>query len=233
MSEGVKDKATPTEAQERDRKNGSETEKAGAERPNPASPESDDTMEGATVNPAASDASGAAEEEGGNAGEDVAQMVAKLAEAEDRFLRLNAEFENTKKRLAKHHAESLRYALTPLLQDLIGIMDSLEHAVDHARKEPGAEAETGATDASAMVEGIELVKRQLQGVFDKYGMTRIEDEGKPFDPNRHEGIKVVETTQHPPETVVQVMRAGYLLHDRVVRPAMVSVAKRPASAGTA
>ncbi len=151
------------------------------------------------------------------------QAEAQLAALHDKYLRLQAEFENYKKRIHKEHAEALKYAQTPLLRDLIGIMDNLERALEHADQEPGDNAE-------AMRSGIEMVVRQLQGTFDKFGLERISAEGQPFDPTRHEAMTVVKTDAVPEDHVYQEFQPGYVLHERVVRPAMVSVAKPARSA---
>ncbi|MDH5750859.1 MAG: nucleotide exchange factor GrpE [Deltaproteobacteria bacterium] len=175
--------------------------------------------EGSPAEPAARPAaeSGATETAGSiNAGE----LQRRLEESEDKLLRLHAEFDNYKKRNAKQHAESLKYALTPVLQDLITLMDNLERAVDHARKDQGEGSES-------LLEGVEMVRRQLAGVFEKYGLSRIDAVGKPFDPNVHEAMSIVETDTMEENHVAEEFQAGYFLHDRVVRPAMVTVSKRP------
>ncbi|MDH4248583.1 MAG: nucleotide exchange factor GrpE [Deltaproteobacteria bacterium] len=226
MSDGSKDKPNTPENKTGDSQ--AYQEAAGPQGSSAGSPpEPDSESSGATGEATARSASGTSAS--GPAGDQpesmpgAAGLAEELAAANDNYLRLHAEFENTKKRLAKHHAESLRYALTPVLKDLIVIMDNLERAVEHARKEPDPES-------TSLLEGVEMVQRQLQSVFDKYGLTRMEAAGKPFDPNLHEGIHVVETLEVAPDTIMQEFQVGYLLHERVVRPAMVSVAKRPADA---
>ena len=143
----------------------------------------------------------------------------QLAERQDANLRLQAELENFKKRVLKEQAENLRYAQLPLLKELTVAMDNLQRALEHTRK-------AGTTEATALAEGIELVARQLGAIFERFGMTRVPTEGTPFDPTRHEAVSVVETNEVPENHVLQEFRAGYVLHDRVVRPAMVSVSKR-------
>jgi len=142
----------------------------------------------------------------------------------DRFLRLQAEFENYKRRIGKEHADSLRYAMTPLVTELAPIMDNLERAVEHAHSEP---KEVGA----ALVEGIEMVVKQMRDAFGRFGVTRIAAVGKPFDPAQHEAIAVVEREDVADNHVLEEYQAGYLLHDRVIRPARVSVSKRVTEAG--
>lgn len=137
----------------------------------------------------------------------------------DKYLRLQAEFDNYKKRLAKEQADSLRYAQTPLLRDLLAVQDNLERALEHARSD-------AANGAEAITSGVEMVAKTLREIFERHGMTRIEALGQPFDPNLHEAMGVVETFEVPENQVLEECQAGYLLHDRIVRPAMVIVSKR-------
>lgn len=139
----------------------------------------------------------------------------------DRFIRAQAELENYKKRIAKEHAESLRYALTPLVTEMAAILDNLERAVEHARKEP--------EDGGALLAGIEMVLKQMQETLARFGVTRIESVGKPFDPALHEAMGVVERSDVPENQVLDEFQAGYILHDRVIRPSRVIVSKAAAT----
>ena len=150
---------------------------------------------------------------------EVEQARAQAAENYEKFLRLHAEFENFKKRMHKDQAEAMKYAQLPLLRDFTTVMDNLERAVEHARKNSG-------TDLEGLVAGIELVIKQATDTFERFGMKRITAKGEAFDPTRHEAMAVVETTDAPENQVIEEVQAGYMLHDRVVRPAMVTVAKR-------
>ena len=150
---------------------------------------------------------------------EVEQARAQAAENYEKFLRLHAEFENFKKRMHKDQAEAMKYAQLPLLRDFTTVMDNLERAVEPARKNSG-------TDLEGLVAGIELVIKQATDTFERFGMKRITAKGEAFDPTRHEAMAVVETTDAPENQVIEEVQAGYMLHDRVVRPAMVTVAKR-------
>jgi molecular chaperone GrpE len=180
--------------------------------------------------PEGSDAAAAAAEPGpaepAAGPSELEQARQEAAESFERALRLQAEFENYKKRVAKEHAESLRYALSPLVTDVASALDNLERAIEHARKEPGE-------GVAALVAGIEMVLKHLYETLARYGVKRIEAVGKPFDPAQHEAINVVETDEVPANQVLDVYQAGYLLHDRVIRPARVSVSKRLSDAGNA
>ena len=150
--------------------------------------------------------------------DELEQVRQEMKQTFDKYLRLQAEFENYKKRIQKEHSDSLKFALSPLLKDLIGIMDNLERAVDHAKKNPG-------DDHESLLSGIEMVMKQMQDTFEKFGMVRIEAVGKAFDPTLHEAMSVVETNDVTENHVLEEFQAGYTLNERVVRPAMVSVAK--------
>lgn len=139
----------------------------------------------------------------------------------EKFLRTRAEFENYKKRVTKEHTDNLKFALTPLLREMAGIIDNLERAVEHTRNGQG-------DTTGALVDGIEMVIKQVHETLERFNMTRIEAAGKPFDPELHEAMTVVETDEVPENQVIDVFEAGYQMYGRVVRPARVSVSKRPA-----
>ena len=151
-----------------------------------------------------------------------AELEAQRAETErfrDLYLRERAEFENYKKRIHRDHTEAVRYAASHLARDLADVIDNLERAVEHAQ---------GGGNGQPLVEGVRLV---LQGALDtlaRHGITRIEAAGEAFDPNRHEAVASEHVPDTAPNRVVRQFLPGYALHDRVVRPAKVSVsAKAP------
>ena len=150
-----------------------------------------------------------------------AELEAKTREAEslhDRNLRLMAEFDNARKRAAREREEYTRFASESLIRELLPVLDNFDRALLAARNEPGAGAVTA---------GIELTQRELLRVLEKFGATPFSSVGQPFDPERHEAIARVQTTEHPEMTVVAETARGYLLNGRVLRPAMVSVAVPP------
>ena len=154
------------------------------------------------------------------------KVKTQLAERNDMHLRLQAEFENFKKRMYREQSEQLKYAQLPLLKELTQAMDNLERALAHIHSQ-------GSTEAKGLAGGIEMVAKQMGDTFEKFGMVRVKTKGAPFDPTRHEAVSVVETDQVPDNHVLQEFQAGYVLHDRVVRPAMVSVAKKAGVGGGA
>ncbi len=158
-------------------------------------------------------------------GEAVLRLTAELeslgAEVErlrDQNLRDRADTDNYKKRLLRDQGEALRFAAAPLARDLAGVIDDLERAVDHAAV---------AGDGGQLVEGVRLVLRNAIEVLARHGITRIAaTAGEAFDPFRHEALASVPVGDGEPNRVVQQFQSGYVLHDRVVRPAKVSVSAR-------
>jgi molecular chaperone GrpE len=136
----------------------------------------------------------------------------------DRYLRLSAELENYKKRAEKEKGETYKFANENILKDLLPVLDNLERALEHGR-------ETG--NLKALLDGIELTHKSFWTVLEKYGITRIEAMGEEFDPNHHEAVMVQEDAQKPAGQVISQLQIGYRLHNRLVRPAMVVVSKKP------
>lgn len=140
---------------------------------------------------------------------------AELAAEEhhDAWLRARAEADNIRKRAQAEIASAHKFAVESFASELLAVKDSLEAAL-------------GAENASveSMKSGVELTLKQLRGVFEKFSLSEIDPAGQKFDPHRHQAITVVESDAEP-NTVVQVLQKGYLLHDRVIRPALVTVAK--------
>ena len=147
------------------------------------------------------------------------EIAAKEQEAKnnyDRFLRQVAELENLKRRNAREREEVSRFANEALIKDLLSVVDNLERAVAHA---------SGGGNGKSIVEGVEMVLKGLLDVLGKHGVTQISAIGQPFDPAKHEAIAQVESTTAEPNSVVEELHPGYMLRDRLLRPALVSVAK--------
>ncbi|MCF8110213.1 MAG: nucleotide exchange factor GrpE [Desulfobacteraceae bacterium] len=153
---------------------------------------------------------------------DLASAKAEAAETYDRLLRLSAEFENYKKRVQRQMEDHKKYANEDLIKDLLSVVDNLERALNATgeRKKD--------TDAS-MAEGIEMTLNEILKILKKYNVTPVEALGKPFDPTYHEALMQEETDEYPENTVIGEMQKGYLLHDRLIRPAMVVVSKAKSS----
>jgi molecular chaperone GrpE len=148
----------------------------------------------------------------------IAELEAALAEAKDRHLRLAADFDNYKKRSRQEHLETIQHASADLIGRLLPGLDDLHKALDH--KPEGID--------EAWAKGLELSVRKLEEALRAHGLEAIESVGKPFDPSVHEAIGHEESAEHPEDTVVQELRRGYRIRDRVVRPALVKVARPPA-----
>jgi molecular chaperone GrpE len=151
-----------------------------------------------------------------------AELEKQLAEAKDQLLRTLAEGENTRRRLEKDKDESNKYAVAQFAKELIGVADNLRRAIEAVPQE-GRE---GAV-ANLLV-GVEATERQFLAGLDKFGVKRMTPEGKVFDPNFHQVMFESESDQ-PPGTVLQVLQHGYTIADRLLRPALVAVAKAGAT----
>jgi molecular chaperone GrpE len=149
------------------------------------------------------------------------ELSGKTREVEslqDKNLRLMAEFDNARKRAAREREEYVRFATESLIRDLLPVLDNFDRALQAARSE---------TVAAAVTAGVELIQRELLRVLEKSGLTPFSSIGQPFDPERHEAIARVPTAEYPEMTVIAETARGYLLHGRVLRAAMVSVAVAP------
>jgi len=150
--------------------------------------------------------------------------AAKADEHWDRLLRTAADFENFKKRAARERIEAAQSANVALLQKLLPVLDHFEMAQTAAQT---AEAPQGGT--ASLQAGIAMIKQQLKGILAETGLEEIDAQGKPFDPMLHEAVSQLETADAPEGRVVQQIRKGYKLRDRLLRPAAVVVAKKPSA----
>jgi len=156
---------------------------------------------------------------------EVEELKKKLEEKEkeakenyERLLRTAADFENYKKRAAREKEDWTKFANEDLLKAILPFIDNLERAVNHAQK---------VKDTGVLIEGVRLTLQHLLQALNKFGLSSFESVGKPFDPAMHEAMLVVETDKHEPNLVVEEFQKGYLLNDRLLRPATVSVSKPP------
>jgi molecular chaperone GrpE len=165
------------------------------------------------------------EEERQEKEKEIEELKKKLEEKEkefkehhDRLLRLAADFENYKKRAAREKEDWTKFANEDLIKAILPFIDNLERAVNHAQK---------VADTGVLIEGVRLTLQQLLQALNKFGLTPFESVGRPFDPAIHEAMLVVETDQHEPNQVMEEFQKGYLLNNRLLRPATVSVSKPP------
>ena len=145
---------------------------------------------------------------------------AEAARLKDQLLRLAADFDNFKKRSRRELSDMAKTSREEVLRDLLPVFDNLERATAHAAQ---------ATDVTALSEGIGMVMRQFTDTLGKLGIERIPSVGLPFDPTVHEAVQHLETAEHAPGSVAVELQAGYRAGERVIRPAMVVVAKPPPS----
>ncbi|VAX06051.1 Heat shock protein GrpE [hydrothermal vent metagenome] len=159
--------------------------------------------------------------------ESLQQAEAKLADSQDQMLRLKAEMENLRRRSTREVENAHKYALERFVQDLLPVIDSLEMGRDASMAE-------GAT-LEKLQEGTDLTLKMLLSTIEKFGIKAVHPEGEAFDPELHQAMTMLESSEHAPNTVMNVMQKGYLLNERLVRPAMVVVSKASAdedSSGT-
>lgn len=149
---------------------------------------------------------------------ELAAARAQVAERDERLLRLGAELENLRRRSAREVENAHRFAAEKVLVDLLPVRDSLEEALRNA-------GEASAGPVKALVEGTELTLSLLDKALDKAGVTLIDPQGEPFDPERHQAMSMVESDAVAPNHVAQVLQKGCVLNERLVRPALVLVAK--------
>jgi molecular chaperone GrpE len=147
----------------------------------------------------------------------LAEKDKEIAELKDKYLRALADGENIRKRVRQQSDETIRIQKEALLRDLLPIVDNLERAIEAAR--------TGASGGQVIVQGVEMVLRSLADYLRAHGVAPIDSAGHPFDPSRHEAVDHVHSEVHPPNTVVDEFHRGYLIGERVLRPARVTVAK--------
>ncbi len=162
-------------------------------------------------------AAGEGEPSGNMPGNENEQMAADLKEMNDRYMRLYAEFENYKKRVNKDKEELIKYGNESLLYELLTVLDNLEMALKHS------------TDAvsSGLVQGVEITYKELMKTLEKFGLTPIEAEGKAFDPLVHHAMSQIERDDLDENIVAEEYRRGYKLREKVLRPSLVAVSKKP------
>ena len=148
-----------------------------------------------------------------------ARFEAKEEEAKetyDPFLRVSADFENYKKRASREMEEFRKYANQSLLKEMLSVVDNLELAINSSNDRKKAD--------KTLIEGLNLTLNEILRVFEKFNVTPIEAQGKTFDPTYHEAVMREETDDYPENSVISEFQKGYLIHDRLLRPAMVVVA---------
>ncbi len=171
------------------------------------------------------DASGAAAE----TPELIAQLEAEKTDLKEKLLRTLADMENLRRRTEREISDARTYAVSNFARDMLNVADNFQRAIDSV---PAEAREAGDPALKALVEGVELTEREMLKTLERYGVKRLDPEGQRFDPNLHQAMFEVPNADVPSGTVVQVVQTGYVIGERVLRPALVGVAKggpKPAS----
>ncbi len=150
----------------------------------------------------------------------VAELETQLEEANSKALYAAAEAQNVRRRLEGEKVQAAAYASTGFARDMLAVKDNLERALGHV-----PENATGDEQLKNFVDGIAATLRELEAVFARNGVTRIEAKGQPLDPNRHQAMIEIPAADAEPGTIVEEMQSGYMLKDRLLRPALVGVAR--------
>ncbi len=152
----------------------------------------------------------------------VANLEAQVKENYDRLVRTSADFDNFRKRSRREIADARVDEQSRVLRDVLPVADNIERAI--------AAATGDSAEVVSIRQGVDLVLRQLVGILERFNVSRVEAMGQPFDPNLHEAVSQIETDEHPPGTVVEVLQPGYRIGERLLRAALTIVAKAPAAA---
>ncbi len=147
---------------------------------------------------------------------EITQLKEQISFEKDRVLRLSAEFENFQKRKQRESDEFKKFANETIFRQLLTVVDNLERAISSTKEN---------SDEKALIEGVELTHKEIIKLFETFNVKPVEAENQTFDPNFHQAVTQEETDKVPENTVTKVLQKGYLLHDRLIRPAMVIVSK--------
>ena len=153
----------------------------------------------------------------------IAELEAEVAKYKDQALRALAEQENVRRRAQRDREDALKFATSSFAKDLVTVADNLRRAIDSVPEAQAAKDEL----LKGLMSGVSATERELLGAFEKHGIRKLDPMGEKFDHNFHQAIFELENTGKPAGTVVQVLQAGYTIHDRLLREAMVGVAKGP------
>lgn len=159
------------------------------------------------------------------AADDPAALKAEVADMKDKLLRTLAEMENLRRRTEREVADQRQYAVASFARDVLTVGDNLRRAIAAI---PAELRDGGDKALSALIEGVEMTERGLEQTMTKFGVRRVETKGQKFDPSFHQAMFEAEVPDAQPGTVAEEIQAGYAIGERVLRPALVSVVKRPA-----
>ncbi|MCF6198892.1 MAG: nucleotide exchange factor GrpE [Hyphomicrobiaceae bacterium] len=148
-------------------------------------------------------------------------LETEIADLKDRYLRQAAEMDNLRKRTAREQVDTKKYAVSEFARDILSLSDNFQRAIDAVPPEAAEQDEA----LGSFLEGVKMNERELQRVLERHGVTPIDPKGEKFDPNQHQAVQQIDNSELPNDTVVDVHQVGYVISERVLRPAIVSVAK--------
>jgi molecular chaperone GrpE len=157
----------------------------------------------------------------------IAELEAEAARLKDQCLRALAELDNLRKRTEREREETIKYASSHFAKDMLPVADNLRRALENCPDTVGLPE-----SVKALISGVEMVEKELLVVFEKHGIKKLAPHGEKFDHKYHEAMFEQEHPDHPPGTVIQLLQAGYVMHDRLLRPALVGVSKASAGENT-
>jgi len=178
-------------------------------------------QEAAAQKAADADLAGWAAGETADANATLEDLQAENADLTDRLLRAVAEMENLRRRTEREKSETAKYAVTAFARDVLSVGDNISRAIEAVPQNEVARDPA----LKALLEGVQMTERELQNILERHGINKLDPKGERFDPNRHQAIFEVENKDVPVGTIVEVVQAGYVIEDRILRPAMVGVSK--------
>lgn len=149
------------------------------------------------------------------------QLEIEIADLKDRYIRLAADMENLRKRSERERIDNKKYAVSEFARDILPLSDNFQRAIEAVPPEAAEQDET----LASFLEGVKMNERELQKVLERHGVTQLNPKGEKFDPNMHQAVQQVDNPELPNNTVCDVYQVGYVIADRVLRPAVVAVAK--------
>jgi molecular chaperone GrpE len=167
--------------------------------------------------------------EGQAAPDEIAVLRSEVADLKEKHLRALADAENTRRRSERERIDASQYAVTRFARDMLVVSDNLKRALDHLPKEAKAEASAA---VKAVLEGVEATERELAATLERHGVRAVDTADAKFDPHLHQAIAEVPAEGKAPGSIVDVVQTGYVIADRLLRPAMVTIARGQTNAGT-
>ncbi|WP_165380306.1 nucleotide exchange factor GrpE [Candidatus Finniella inopinata] len=151
-------------------------------------------------------------------------LTIQLEEMKNNWLRAMADLENLRRRATREKEDALKYGAVAFARDIVGTVDNVQRALESCPLTDDLPAHI-----QALIKGVEMIGKEISSVFERHGVKKVASMGETFDPNLHQAIFEAESTDQQPGTVTQVLQDGYVMYDRLLRPAMVGVAKAPSS----